>query len=284
MHQRSCRVVLGLNDQLRADLNDITLTDQECGIGSVPLITSGASSLEPGDYGFPDIKTGINLPKSDDQWITANEYFKSVLFLNPPITAQNLSSSIKLLNNTIYDYFSANFGQVAQATDERLIKKYGGKCKHDLKKSLKVLKHSANADIAEIKYVSCLLHDKLRNNTSQVNIDPMNHDYSISKNFWGYVKKIFNIKVEMLPSFSMDECFDYFTRTLLSLNPNRVFNLPSWIPTLPDPVIPFNLEPPTYQQISNVIRKMKASGSPCPLDQLSIICFKKMSVSSHLPI
>ena len=70
-----------------ADLNEITLTDEVYGNGSVPLITSGVSSLEPGDYGFPDIKTGINLPKSDDQWITANEYFKSVLFLNPPITA-----------------------------------------------------------------------------------------------------------------------------------------------------------------------------------------------------
>ena len=83
MHQRSCRVVLGLNDQLHADLNHMLLTDQEYGSGSVPLITSGGSSLEPGDYGFPDIERGINLPKSDDRWITANECFKSVLFLNP---------------------------------------------------------------------------------------------------------------------------------------------------------------------------------------------------------
>ena len=35
-----------------------------------------------------------------------------------------------------YDFFSANFGQVAQATDESLIKKYEDKSKHDLKKSL----------------------------------------------------------------------------------------------------------------------------------------------------
>ena len=82
------------------------------------------------------IKTGINLPKSDDQWITANEYFKSVLFLHPQITAQNLSSSMKLLNDIIYDFFSANFRQVAQATDESLIKKCEDKSKHDLKKSL----------------------------------------------------------------------------------------------------------------------------------------------------
>ena len=80
------------------------------------------ASLEPGDFGFPDIKTGINLPKSDDEWITPKEYFKSVLFFNPSITAQNLSWSIKLLNDTIYDYFSANLGQVAQTTDESLIK------------------------------------------------------------------------------------------------------------------------------------------------------------------
>ena len=138
------------------------------------------------------------------------------------------------------------------------------------------MKQSANADIAEIKYVSRLLRDILRDNTScQVNADLMNRGYSISKNFWGYVKKIFNKKDEILPSFSMNECFDYFARTLSSVNPTKVFNLPSWIPTLSDPVIPFNLEPPTYQQISNVIRKMKASGSPCPLDQLSIICFKR---------
>ena len=75
----------------------------------------------------------------------------------------------------------------------------------------------------------------------------------------------------------MNKCFDYFAsiRNLLSVNPTKVFNLPSWILTLSDPAIPFNLEPPTYQQLSNVIRKMEASGSPCPLDQLSIICFKR---------
>ena len=42
-----------------------------------------------------------------------------------------------------------------------------------------------------------------------------------------------------------------------------------------DPRIEFDLEPPTYQQVTNIIYKMKTSGSPCPLDQLSIICFKR---------
>ena len=36
----------------------------------------------------------------------------------------------------------------------------------------------------------------------------------------------------------------------------------------------FGLRPPTYQQVTNLIRKMKSSASPGPLDQVSIICFK----------
>ena len=279
MHQRSCRVVWGLNDELRADLNNNNtgLADQEFNADSVnvPLINSGVPLItQPEKYSFPEIKQGINLPKTEDQWSTANEYFKSVLLLNLPITAQNLDSSIKLLNDTIYDYFSTNFGKVSQVVDKNLMNKYKDKSKHDLKKSLKVLKHS-NADITEIKYVSRLLRDKLQNKSSDLNSDSVNHDFSIANNFWGYVKKMFNKKDEILPSFSMNECFNYFTASLSSVNPTKVFHLPSWIPVLSEPVTPFKLEPPTYEQISTVIRKMKASGSPCPLDQLSIICFKR---------
>ena len=64
-------------------------------------------------------------------------------------------------------------------------------------------------------------------------------------------------------------------KTLAAIHPTKLFPLPSWIPPLRNPEIPFNLDPPTCQQVTSVIRKMKASGSPCPLDQLSIICFKR---------
>ena len=89
MKQRSCRVVLGLNDQLRADLNDAVLTDQESGDVSDPLTASGVPSPQPEVHCFPDVKKGINLPISEEQWLTADEYFKSILSLNPPITVQN---------------------------------------------------------------------------------------------------------------------------------------------------------------------------------------------------
>ena len=38
---------------------------------------------------------------------------------------------------------------------------------------------------------------------------------------------------------------------------------------------PFHLSLPTYQQITKIVRRMKASSSPCPLDKISIIPFKR---------
>ena len=73
----------------------------------------------------------------------------------------------------------------------------------------------------------------------------------------------------------MADCFAHFFKSLAKINPNRLFDIPSWIPNLSDPEVQFNLDPPTYQQITNIIRKMKSFGSPCPLDQLSVICFKR---------
>ena len=123
------------------------------------------------------------------------------------------------------------------------------------------------------------MRDKLRTNnndglTSDSN-ESFNHDNYIGRNFWGYIKNVIKKKDSILPSFNVTDCFTYFSKSLAKINPNRLFNIPSWIPKLSDPEVQFNLDPRTYQQITNVIRKMKSSGSPCPLGQLSIICFKR---------
>ena len=133
----------------------------------------------------------------------------------------------------------------------------------------------------EIKFVAKELRNVLNkskitaehnNNNETAEVD---HDHLISKNFWGYVKKYFNKKSSLLPSFNIAQCTSYFTKTFSALDPNKTFSIPSWIPKFTSPQAPFNLDPLTYQEITNVIRKMKPSGSPCPLDQLSVICFKR---------
>ena len=280
MHQRSCRVIHGLNDELLANLEELSTKDS--GNGSVHStaedIDNMANNAE--NQSFPALKKGINLPKSDAEWLTANNYFKFMLQLSAPIRGQDLSSSITHLNNVVYNYFADNFGPVEKIPDKELVNKYKGQTVKDLKKSLKQLKLS-NADPCEIRYVSRTLRDKLRNansisvNNTSTQPKTFNHDNLIGKNFWGFVKNILKQSNSLLPSFTMSICVSYFKDTLNSINPNKLFHIPSWIPKLSDPTVHFDLEPPTYRQVTNIIRKMKASGSPCPLDQLSIICFKR---------
>ena len=45
--------------------------------------------------------------------------------------------------------------------------------------------------------------------------------------------------------------------------------------TLNEPSYNFNLDPPSYRELAKVIMKMKSGTSPCPLDQISVILFKK---------
>lgn len=271
MHQRSCRVVHGLGDELRQDLQEELLQDTDSH-------TTAEVHTEDALNDTPGLKEGINLPKSDSEWSTANDYFKMVLQLNAPIRPQDLNSNIKLLNDVIYNYFATNFGKVQKADNKNLAVKYKDFTVKELKKSLKELKNS-NGNIEEIKYVLRALRDKLntkRQTLAQDNGDDrFNHDKYISKNFWGYVKSVLNRKDALFPSFSMAQCTSYFKKTLASINPNKLFHIPSWIPKLSEPEEPFDLEPPTYKQVTNVIRKMKASGCPCPLYQISIICFKR---------
>ena len=41
--------------------------------------------------------------------------------------------------------------------------------------------------------------------------------------------------------------------------------------TLNDPFYDFNLDPPSYTELTKVIMKMKSGASLCPLDQISVI-------------
>ena len=54
----------------------------------------------------------------------------------------------------------------------------------------------------------------------------------------------------------------------------KAFTIPLWLKPLDLPTNEFNLEKPTYREITNVIRKTKLSASPCPLDQISVIALK----------
>ena len=97
----------------------------------------------------------------------------------------------------------------------------------------------------------------------------------IRKNFWGFVKNVLDRRSSILPSFTRDHFTKFFIKIFFTVRPFQTFSIPSWIPKFSEPYTSFDLSPPTYQKVARVIRRMKSSGSPCPLDKLSIICFKR---------
>ena len=217
---------------------------------------------------------GILLPKKNEQWNLANDYFKSV-FIDVDFSSDIIDSIkgyVNLINNTIYRYFKDNYGTVKSDVEQVLLQKYSTYSVNSLKKAVKRVKLS-DASLEEIQYVSRLLRSKLqRNSLSPVaSSSHKSHDRYISKSFRSFVKNVVDKPLKILPSFSGEECTNYFRKMFSATSPKRKFPIPSCIPALQQLSTPFNLEPPSYDKITNVVRRMKASGSPCPLDQISII-------------
>lgn len=51
---------------------------------------------------------------------------------------------------------------------------------------------------------------------------------------------------------------------------------------LDEPSNPFNISPPSYQEISNIIKRMKSGSSACPYDKISILIdIKTVSISPN---
>ena len=77
------------------------------------------------------------------------------------------------------------------------------------------------------------------------------------------------------PTFTKQTCINFFKHVFNCTTPLFKFAIPSWFTKFKAPIHAFNDTPPTYLEISNIVRKMKSSGSPNPLDQIPIIAFKR---------
>ena len=73
-----------LNDELCADLEEQITTDNTENISENK---HNGNDINTVNYeSIPELKKGINLPKNDSEWSTANDYFKWALQPNDPIT------------------------------------------------------------------------------------------------------------------------------------------------------------------------------------------------------
>ena len=94
-----------------------------------------------------------------------------------------------------------------------------------------------------------------------------------SRGTFGVLLKL-SLRILHLPSFDGAACTTFYAKTFSFINPCKSFDMLDWIPSLPAPTVKFDLSP-SYKQITKIVRKIKASGSPCPLDQISNIPFKR---------
>ena len=140
------------------------------------------------------------------------------------INSSNLNESIQLLNATIYTYFEENFGYSDEVYNEELINKYKDMPKRSLKTNLKFLKQT-QASPLEIKYVSRLLRNKLRNTTGKPTSE-IDHNEQIKKNFWGYVKANLKNSSSLSPSFDTETCRTFFQDFFRSQQFFKIFHNP----------------------------------------------------------
>ena len=229
--------------------------------------------VESNNLGDTIVRTGIHLPKSETQWKIASLFFQVSLPLHE--VSNGLNAACEKLSITIYEYFQRECGIVnkTQYTDEWNAK-YCNLSKNQLKTALRNLKKTNEGDRSnEIRFVSKLLRNKISG--SMNNHLPIDHDNEIEGNFWKYPKAKMEKASGILPSFSKGTCVEYFQSIFSKSRSQLTFRKANWMPAYEEPKKPFNLQAPSYEELNKIIYRMKTSGAPCPLDQISIITLKR---------
>ena len=103
-------------------------------------------------------KTGVKLPKSDEQWNLANSYFKAERPAHE-IENKSLDDIANQFNIKVYNYMADNYALIDKASDldNSLKEKYTNYNKHKLKKCLRLLKANETENLNEIRFVSKLI-------------------------------------------------------------------------------------------------------------------------------
>ena len=238
-----------------------------------------------GNSGPPLIKTGVKLPETNQDWSTANTFFQ-VHLDRRKINDEDIDECVKNMNDLAYDYFKDNYGLVNDISAEvkRFEEKYKNYNRNKLKRVMKYLKsQNENSLAAEIKFVAKLLRSMVTRGGRKYDSRSIDHDTEIRYSFWKYVKRVLVEPTSIFPNFDLATCTSYF-KNVFHCPQKANFSLPAWIPILPEAKTEFDLEPPTYQEVSRTIFRMKSSKSPCPTDQISVIMLKRCPfLRTYLP-
>ena len=116
IHQRSCKFIFGLREDLTKTLVDHVVENHERPEYSETDELNDSNQSESNTSDHSNVKNGVQLPKTSDQWATAESFFKAELPTHE-IGKDNLELITQKLSDTIYDYFDREFGSVVNTSD-----------------------------------------------------------------------------------------------------------------------------------------------------------------------
>ena len=213
---------------------------------------------------------GVKLPKTNDQWEQANLYFQQHL------PYSNVEQTINLVESTLYEYFHTNFGAVPKHQYDELTEKYQNMSNRKLKKCLNEEKQKHPVYEKEIRFISKLLRSKF-NKKPSFHQQP-DHNVKYADNLWKYCKEHLTKEERTKPTFSENECYTYFKNKTANKHTHNCFDIPPWMETLTQPTVNFNLEAPTYADVTKVVNYMRSKALPCPHDQICVIVLKRCPI------
>ena len=173
-------------------------------------------------------KPGIKLPNTPSQRKEANAYSHQAFFQELSAGIEDLDDFVRTTQDRVYDYFASTCGVTQEMSQSQSSDKYNNLSINALKSILNQLKVQ-KADLDEIKYLSKLIRNKLRNHLSES--VPEGIENKLRESFWKTCRDIFNKASNSLPTFSIAECTQYFRSTLTGQAFNSGFKIPSWIPS-----------------------------------------------------
>ena len=230
IHQRSCKFISGLREDLtKTLLDDVVENHERPGYSETAELNNSNQSESINIDDHSNVKNGVKLPKTSDQWATEESFFKAELPTHE-IGKDNLDSIIQKLSDTIYDYFHREFGSVGNTFDTEFKDKYKDFSKHQLRKALKTLKsRNLENSLREIRFVSKMLRRKISNTSTRKNFDnnETDHNKSFDSGFWSYSKKYIDQAKTVLPLFNVSSCYVYYKKLFKCSEKSKQFNRPA---------------------------------------------------------
>ncbi|ESO10191.1 hypothetical protein HELRODRAFT_168067 [Helobdella robusta] len=262
---------LKLADNPASDVDATSSTSEQQ--PSEPSNNSTSTSSPSPTESIESTLPGVKLPKTSTQWSEANAYFQLQQHTLP--NYHDIDAFAYTFQKMIYDYFALNYGTIKPQTINNN-NKSSNKSIKELKnklKQLKLLGRNNQGFDNLIRSTSKELRAKLLSTkTSKSGKSCGNITSQLKRRFWWTCRRIFAQTENLKPLFNVSDCTHYF-KQILSDDNQKKCQLPNWTQQLQKPSTPCNTSPPSYHEISTIVRKFKAKSSPCPLDQISIISF-----------